>query len=114
MTSPGAEALQGAQTVTVASSPTPQPGATFLQCAAQPGDSPQQYYIQGGQVLIQGRVQLILVKSTCIHVKKIWIIWLFQGPFLAGLRPVQGTPATLGVKNPSTQFVLEPVHLQQG
>ncbi|XP_030259132.1 cAMP-responsive element modulator isoform X2 [Sparus aurata] len=53
LTSPGAEALQGAQTLTVAASPTPQPGATILQCAAQPGDSQQQYYIQGGQVLIQ-------------------------------------------------------------
>ncbi len=50
----GAEALQGAQTLTVASSAAPQPAATILQCAAQPGDSPQQYYIQGGQVLIQG------------------------------------------------------------
>ncbi|XP_073347027.1 cAMP-responsive element modulator isoform X1 [Pagrus major] len=49
LTSPGAEA----QTLTVATSPTPQPGATILQCAAQPGDSQQQYYIQGGQVLIQ-------------------------------------------------------------
>ncbi|KAM3866099.1 cAMP-responsive element modulator [Diretmus argenteus] len=42
LTNPGDEALQG-QT----------PGATILQCAAQPGDSPQQFYIQGGQVLIQ-------------------------------------------------------------
>ncbi|GLD50706.1 cAMP-responsive element modulator-like isoform X1 [Lates japonicus] len=53
LTSPGVEALQGSQTLTVASSPTPQPGATILQCAPQPGDSPQQFYIQGGQVLIQ-------------------------------------------------------------
>lgn len=59
LTSPGVETLQGAQTLTVASSPTPQPGATILQCAAQPGDSPQQFYIQGGQVLVQGGVQLI-------------------------------------------------------
>lgn len=58
LSSPGAEALQGAQTLTVASSPTSQPGATILQCAAQPGDSPQQFYIQGGQVLIQGRAQV--------------------------------------------------------
>ncbi|XP_070701053.1 cAMP-responsive element modulator-like [Pempheris klunzingeri] len=58
LTSPGAEALQGAQTLTVASSTTPEPGSTFLQCAAQPGDSPQQYYIQGGQVLIQGTLQM--------------------------------------------------------
>uniref|UniRef100_A0A4W6CF47 cAMP-responsive element modulator n=1 Tax=Lates calcarifer TaxID=8187 RepID=A0A4W6CF47_LATCA len=53
LTSTGVEALQGSQTLTVASSPTPQPGATILQCAPQPGDSPQQFYIQGGQVLIQ-------------------------------------------------------------
>ncbi|KAM9844778.1 cAMP-responsive element modulator isoform 1-T1 [Aulostomus maculatus] len=53
LTSPGAEALQGGQTLAVASSATPQPGATILQCAAQPGDTPQQFYIQGGQVLIQ-------------------------------------------------------------
>ncbi|XP_074508411.1 cAMP-responsive element modulator isoform X1 [Sebastes fasciatus] len=53
LSSHGAEAFQGAQTLTVASSPTPQPGATILQCAAQPGDSPQQFYIQGGQVLVQ-------------------------------------------------------------
>nr|XP_046264695.1 cAMP-responsive element modulator isoform X1 [Scatophagus argus]XP_046264696.1 cAMP-responsive element modulator isoform X1 [Scatophagus argus] len=53
LSSPTAEGLQRAQTLTVASSPAPQPGATVLQCAAQPGDSPQQFYIQGGQVLIQ-------------------------------------------------------------
>ncbi|XP_026230675.1 cAMP-responsive element modulator isoform X1 [Anabas testudineus] len=53
LTSPGVEAPQGAQTVTVSSSATPQPGATILQCAAQSGNSPQQFYIQGGQVLIQ-------------------------------------------------------------
>ncbi|XP_022617521.1 cAMP-responsive element modulator-like isoform X1 [Seriola dumerili] len=53
LNSPGVESLQGAQNLTVASSPTPQPGATILQCAAQPGDAPQQFYIQGGQVLIQ-------------------------------------------------------------
>ncbi|KAM6918701.1 cAMP-responsive element modulator isoform 1-T1 [Xenentodon cancila] len=49
LSSPAAEALQGAQTLTVASSTTPQPGATVLQA----GDSPHQFYIQGGQVLIQ-------------------------------------------------------------
>ncbi|XP_056149707.1 cAMP-responsive element modulator isoform X3 [Lampris incognitus] len=55
LSSPGgrAEVLQTGQTLTMASPPTPQPGATVLQCAAQPGDSPQQLYIQGGQVLIQ-------------------------------------------------------------
>ncbi|XP_038573231.1 cAMP-responsive element modulator isoform X1 [Micropterus salmoides] len=53
LTTSGAEALQGAQTLTVTSSPTPQPGTTFLQCAAQPEDSPQQFYIQGGHVVIQ-------------------------------------------------------------
>ncbi|KAM7400093.1 hypothetical protein PAMA_004679 [Pampus argenteus] len=53
LTSPGAEALQGGQTLAVANSATPQPGATILQCTAQPGDSSQQFYIQGGQVLIQ-------------------------------------------------------------
>ncbi|XP_069565039.1 cAMP-responsive element modulator isoform X1 [Brachyistius frenatus] len=31
----------------------PQPGAAVLQSAAQPGDSSQHLYIQGGQVLIQ-------------------------------------------------------------
>ncbi|XP_039671775.1 cAMP-responsive element modulator-like isoform X2 [Perca fluviatilis] len=46
LSSPGVEGLQGAQTLT-------QPGATVLQCAAPPGDSPQQFYIQGGQVLVQ-------------------------------------------------------------
>ncbi|KAK2822848.1 hypothetical protein Q5P01_022913 [Channa striata] len=55
LTSPGLEALQGGQTLTVAGSPTPQPGATIVQCAAQPGTPPQQFYIQGGQMLIQGR-----------------------------------------------------------
>ncbi|KAK2896076.1 cAMP-responsive element modulator isoform X1 [Channa argus] len=53
LTSPGVEALQGAQTLTVGSSPTPQAGATILQYATQPGNSPQQFYIQGGQVLFQ-------------------------------------------------------------
>ncbi|XP_075954572.1 cAMP-responsive element modulator-like isoform X1 [Anarhichas minor] len=45
----GVEAFHGAQTTTVASSHVPQPGATILQCA----DSTQQFYIQGGQVLVQ-------------------------------------------------------------
>ncbi|XP_031726553.1 cAMP-responsive element modulator isoform X2 [Anarrhichthys ocellatus] len=49
LTSPGVEAFHGAQTTTVASSHVPQPGATILQCA----DSTQQFYIQGGQVLVQ-------------------------------------------------------------
>ncbi|XP_069367156.1 cAMP-responsive element modulator-like isoform X1 [Paralichthys olivaceus] len=53
LSSPGVEALQGAQTLTVADSASSQPGATVLQCAAQPGDAPQQFYIQGGQVLLQ-------------------------------------------------------------
>ncbi|XP_020514554.2 cAMP-responsive element modulator isoform X1 [Labrus bergylta] len=42
LTSPGVEALTASH-----------PGSTILQCAAQPGDAPQQFYIQGGQVLIQ-------------------------------------------------------------
>ncbi|XP_037537859.1 cAMP-responsive element modulator isoform X1 [Nematolebias whitei] len=49
LTSSAVEALQGAQTLTVTSSPTPQPGAAVLQAA----ESPHQFYIQGGQVLIQ-------------------------------------------------------------
>uniref|UniRef100_A0AAQ4RF25 Activating transcription factor 1 n=1 Tax=Gasterosteus aculeatus aculeatus TaxID=481459 RepID=A0AAQ4RF25_GASAC len=53
LTGPGMEAFQGAQTMTVGGSHAPQHGATILQCAAQPGDSPQQFYIQGGQVLVQ-------------------------------------------------------------
>ncbi|XP_004565591.1 cAMP-responsive element modulator isoform X1 [Maylandia zebra] len=53
LSSPGVPGLQGVQNLPVTSSPTPQPGATVLQCAAQPGDSPQQLFIQGGQVLIQ-------------------------------------------------------------
>ncbi|KAM8839434.1 cAMP-responsive element modulator-like [Synchiropus picturatus] len=51
--SPGTEAPQGGQSLTVSSSATPQPGATILQCATQHGDTPQQFYLQGGQVLIQ-------------------------------------------------------------
>ncbi|XP_054622792.1 cAMP-responsive element modulator isoform X1 [Dunckerocampus dactyliophorus] len=43
----GAQALHGGQSL------TPQPGATILQCAASPGDAPQQFFIQGGQMLIQ-------------------------------------------------------------
>ncbi|XP_036940138.1 cAMP-responsive element modulator isoform X2 [Acanthopagrus latus] len=72
LSSPGAEALQGAQTLTVATSPTPQPGATILQCAAQPGDSQQQYYIQGGQVLIQGWLR----RSSQVHiiVFSVWFV----------------------------------------
>lgn len=73
MTSPGAEALQGAQTLTVATSPTPQPGATILQCAAQPGDSQQQYYIQGGQVLIQGRVHHVCMLRNVSKMIKVVI-----------------------------------------
>ncbi|XP_028329041.1 cAMP-responsive element modulator isoform X2 [Gouania willdenowi] len=53
LNSAGAGSLQEAPALTVASSPTPQPGTAFLQCAAPPADSPQQFYIQGGQVLIQ-------------------------------------------------------------
>lgn len=56
LSSTGAEALSRAQTVKVAGSPTPQPGAAILQCA---GDSPQQFYIQGGQLLLQGRGHFI-------------------------------------------------------
>ncbi|XP_035026103.2 cAMP-responsive element modulator isoform X1 [Hippoglossus stenolepis] len=51
LSSRGVQALQGAQNLTVTDSS--QPGATLLQCAAQPGDAPQQFYIQGGQVLLQ-------------------------------------------------------------
>uniref|UniRef100_A0A3P9JBZ4 KID domain-containing protein n=1 Tax=Oryzias latipes TaxID=8090 RepID=A0A3P9JBZ4_ORYLA len=50
LTSAAVEALHGVQTLTVANSPTPQPTATFLQA----GESPQHFYIHGGQVLIQG------------------------------------------------------------
>ncbi|CAB1451844.1 unnamed protein product [Pleuronectes platessa] len=46
-------ALQGSQNLTVTDSASSQPGATILQCAAQPGEAPQQFYIQGGQVLLQ-------------------------------------------------------------
>ncbi|XP_034412425.1 cAMP-responsive element modulator isoform X1 [Cyclopterus lumpus] len=53
LTSPGGEAFQGGQSVMVASSHAQQNGATILQCAAQAGDSQQQFYIQGGQVLVQ-------------------------------------------------------------
>nr|XP_015811527.2 cAMP-responsive element modulator isoform X1 [Nothobranchius furzeri] len=49
LTSPAVEALQGAQTLTVTGSPTPQPGAAVLQAA----ETPHQFYLQGGQVLIQ-------------------------------------------------------------
>ncbi|XP_062259469.1 cAMP-responsive element modulator isoform X1 [Platichthys flesus] len=47
------QALQGPQNLTMTDSASSQPGATVLQCAAQPGDAPQQFYIQGGQVLFQ-------------------------------------------------------------
>uniref|UniRef100_A0A3Q0T0A3 cAMP responsive element modulator a n=1 Tax=Amphilophus citrinellus TaxID=61819 RepID=A0A3Q0T0A3_AMPCI len=55
LSSPGLQGLQEAPNLPVTSSPTPQPAAAaaVLQCAAQPGDSPQQLFIQGGQVLIQ-------------------------------------------------------------
>lgn len=57
LASPGVKAL-------TADSPAQEPAATILQCAAQPGDAPQQFYIQGGQVLIQGKVQPLHHKST--------------------------------------------------
>lgn len=63
LSSTGAEALSRAQTVKVAGSPTPQPGAAILQCA---GDSPQ-FYIQGGQLLLQGRDYFILGGGHCVH-----------------------------------------------
>ncbi|XP_046882709.1 cAMP-responsive element modulator-like isoform X2 [Hypomesus transpacificus] len=53
LASPGNVGLQGGQTLTMSSSATPQAGATILQYATQPGDSPQQFYMQGGQVVIQ-------------------------------------------------------------
>ncbi|XP_030607199.1 cAMP-responsive element modulator isoform X2 [Archocentrus centrarchus] len=56
LSSLGLQGLQEAPNLPVTSSPTPQPAAAaaaVLQCAAQPGDSPQQLFIQGGQVLIQ-------------------------------------------------------------
>ncbi|XP_062337029.1 cAMP-responsive element modulator isoform X1 [Osmerus eperlanus] len=53
LASPGSVGLQGGQTLTMSSSATPQAGATILQYATQPGDSPQQFYMQGGQVVIQ-------------------------------------------------------------
>ncbi|XP_014330341.1 cAMP-responsive element modulator-like isoform X2 [Xiphophorus maculatus] len=49
LTSPAVDTLQGAQTMTVTGSPTPQTGAAVLQAA----DSSHQFFIQGGQVLIQ-------------------------------------------------------------
>ncbi|XP_015235947.1 PREDICTED: cAMP-responsive element modulator-like isoform X1 [Cyprinodon variegatus] len=49
LTSSTVEALQGAQTLTVTGSPTPQTGAAILQAA----DSPHQFFVQGGQVLFQ-------------------------------------------------------------
>uniref|UniRef100_A0A3Q2VA01 cAMP-responsive element modulator-like n=1 Tax=Haplochromis burtoni TaxID=8153 RepID=A0A3Q2VA01_HAPBU len=64
LSSPGVPGLQGVQNLPVTSSPTPQPGAAVLQCAAQPGDSPQQLFIQGGQVLIQGTVRCILSQTA--------------------------------------------------
>jgi len=54
LTSAGGEAFSGGQSVMVASAHGQQNGATILQCAAQPGDGQQQFYIQGGQVIVQG------------------------------------------------------------
>lgn len=48
----GAEALPRVQMVRVAGSPAPKSSAAVPQCA---GDSPQQFYLQGGQLLLQGR-----------------------------------------------------------
>ncbi|XP_056277094.1 cAMP-responsive element modulator-like isoform X2 [Pseudoliparis swirei] len=53
LTSAGGEAFSGGQSVMVASAHGQQNGATILQCAAQPGDGQQQFYIQGGQVIVQ-------------------------------------------------------------
>ncbi|XP_014864856.1 PREDICTED: cAMP-responsive element modulator-like isoform X3 [Poecilia mexicana] len=49
LTTPAVETLQGTQTLTVTGSPTPQTGAAVLQAA----DSSHQFFLQGGQVLIQ-------------------------------------------------------------
>ncbi|PWA30027.1 hypothetical protein CCH79_00009752 [Gambusia affinis] len=59
LTSPAVETLQGAQTLTVTGSPNPQTGAAILQAA----DSSHQFFIQGGQVLIQGS---ICGSSSCL------------------------------------------------
>ncbi|KAG9355179.1 hypothetical protein JZ751_000017 [Albula glossodonta] len=52
--SPGGDGLQGLQTLTMSNSAAPQPGATILQYAAQSGESPQQFFVPGSQVVVQG------------------------------------------------------------
>ncbi|CAI5640512.1 unnamed protein product [Oreochromis niloticus] len=64
LSSPGVPGLQGVQNLPVTSSPTPQPGAAVLQCAAQPGDSPQQLFIQGGQPLLETSPPTSFVHQT--------------------------------------------------
>uniref|UniRef100_V9KU57 cAMP-responsive element modulator-like protein n=1 Tax=Callorhinchus milii TaxID=7868 RepID=V9KU57_CALMI len=50
---PGADGVQGLQTLTMTNAGTPQPGATIVQYAAQSSDGTQQFFVPGSQVVVQ-------------------------------------------------------------
>ncbi|XP_072364415.1 cAMP-responsive element modulator isoform X3 [Scyliorhinus torazame] len=50
---PGADGVQGLQTLTMTNAGTPQPGATIVQYATQSSDGTQQFFVPGSQVVVQ-------------------------------------------------------------
>lgn len=51
---PGADGVQGLQTLTMTNAGTPQPGTTIVQYATQSSDGTQQFFVPGSQVVVQG------------------------------------------------------------
>ncbi|KAG2458370.1 CREM protein, partial [Polypterus senegalus] len=60
---PGSDGVQGLQTLTMTNSGTSQPGATILQYAAQAGDGPQQFFVPGSQVVVQGDMPAYQIRT---------------------------------------------------
>ncbi|KAJ6666637.1 hypothetical protein lerEdw1_020361 [Lerista edwardsae] len=53
ISNPASDGVQGLQTLTMANSGAPQPGATIVQYAAQTPDGTQQFFVPGSQVVVQ-------------------------------------------------------------
>ncbi|XP_066487487.1 cAMP-responsive element modulator isoform X2 [Tiliqua scincoides] len=53
ISNPTSDGVQGLQTLTMANSGAPQPGATIVQYAAQTPDGTQQFFVPGSQVVVQ-------------------------------------------------------------
>ncbi|KAM4688551.1 cAMP-responsive element modulator isoform 1-T2 [Discoglossus pictus] len=53
ITNPTSDGVQGLQTIAMANSGTPQPGATIVQYATQGADGTQQFFVPGSPVVVQ-------------------------------------------------------------